>query len=93
MDTIEGFIIYNVGVVILAIVLTVRNVRFFRNPDFLDYSLRTQFPGTIWVKKIGIEKAIKLSRKYFIPAGFFMCFLLFAVSIRNFVLMVALFLG
>ena len=91
MDTIEGVIIYNLGVVVLAIVLTMRNVKFLRNPDYLAYSLRTEFPGTIWVKKIGIEKAILLNRKYFIPAGFFMCFLLFAVSIRNFALMVPLF--
>jgi hypothetical protein len=47
----------------------VRNIQMLRDPEALAEYVRSSPKAKLWVKKFGEERAIELSRKYFLPIG------------------------
>ena len=47
----------------------VRNIRFLKDQAKLEKHLKVNPAGKRWVKYFGQEKALHLSRKYFVPIG------------------------
>jgi hypothetical protein len=47
----------------------VRNIRFLRNENALREYMRTSPKAVLWVKKYGMEGAVKLARETFMPIG------------------------
>ena len=46
-----------------------RNIKMYFNPDSLKKYIETSPKASLWRKKFGVEKTIKLSKSIFLPLG------------------------
>ena len=65
----EKFNLFAIFVLIVGIFYLYRIIRSYKNPDFLKKYIETSPKALIWRKKFGVEKAIEITRKYFLPLG------------------------
>ena len=60
-----------------------RNLICLKNPDKLEQYLRTDPRGRYWSKKLGEERTLQLTKKYFLPLGIVMACILLVVGLRG----------
>ena len=61
----------------------IRNLTYLKNPDKLEQYLRTDPRGRFWSKKLGEERTLQLTKKYFLPLGIVMACILLFLGLRG----------
>ena len=61
----------------------IRNLIYLKNPDKLEQYLRTDPTGRYWSRKLGEERTLQLTKKYFLPLGIVMACILLVVGLRG----------
>ncbi len=66
----ENSNIFAIFVLIVGIFYLYKIIRSYKNPEYLKKYIETSPKALIWRKKFGVEKAVTITRKYFLPLGF-----------------------
>ena len=65
----ENANIFAIFVLIVGIFYLYKIIRSYKNPEYLKKYIETSPKARIWRKQFGVEKAIVITRKYFLPLG------------------------
>ncbi len=65
----------------------IRNLRMLMDEGRLRDHLTTRPSGQAWVGKFGLERAVSLNKKLFLPAGCVIALVVFGVGVRALIVM------
>ena len=74
-------VISSLMLLILGVFFLYRNISFYRDDAKLTKYLENSRKAKLWVAKLGMEKTVRLSKKFFIPLGILIAVVLLTAGI------------
>jgi hypothetical protein len=85
-ESLEGALLISAITLVAGLYFAFKNISYLKDPNELDYYLRSSPKAKYWVNKHGMDKTKEISKKYFIPLGLLVSIALTVAGIRSVVI-------